>query len=51
MPASLLDTQFVTLEEPAGEPLTVAVDIEPPTQEVVRATLVALAKLDAPAGR
>lgn len=51
MPASLLDTQFATLEEPAGEPLTVAMDIEPPTQEVVRAALAALVKLDAPAGR
>ncbi|MEI2298662.1 gluconokinase [Ensifer sp. MJa1] len=44
MPASLLDTQLATLEDPAGEPLTVAVDVAPPSQVVIRAALAALAK-------
>ncbi|WP_457580640.1 gluconokinase [Ensifer canadensis] len=42
MPASLLDTQLATLEEPIGEPLTVVVDVDQPTDDVVKATLAAL---------
>lgn len=45
MPASLLDTQLATLEDPSGEPLTVTIDIAPPPQEVIRAALAALAGL------
>ncbi|BAM04481.1 gluconokinase [Phycisphaera mikurensis] len=37
MPPSLLDSQFRTLEDPAGEPGVVAVSIEPPLDEVVAA--------------
>ena len=42
MPASLLDTQLATLEEPIGEPLTVVVDVDQPAADVVKATLAAL---------
>lgn len=45
MPASLLDTQLATLEEPVGEPLTVVVDVDQSTTDVVKATLAALAGL------
>lgn len=45
MPASLLDTQLATLEEPIGEPLTVAVNVDQSTADVVKATLAALAGL------
>lgn len=51
MPASLLDTQLATLEDPAGEPLTVTVDVAPPSQDVIRASLVELAQLGAANGR
>lgn len=46
MPASLLDTQLAALEEPDGEPLTVAVEVDQSTAEVVKATLAALAGLE-----
>ncbi|WP_312364162.1 gluconokinase [Ensifer sp.] len=45
MPASLLDTQLATLEEPIGEPLTVIVDVDQPTVDVIAATLAALGGL------
>ncbi|MGF6176245.1 gluconokinase [Ensifer sp. 4252] len=45
MPASLLDTQLATLEEPIGEPLTVVVDVDQSSADVVTATFAALAGL------
>ena len=51
MPASLLETQLATLEDPVGEPLTVTVDIAPPPRDVIHAALAELARLDAADGR
>ncbi|OCP15816.1 MULTISPECIES: gluconokinase [unclassified Ensifer] len=45
MPASLLDTQLATLEEPIGEPLTVVADVDQSAADVVKATLAALGGL------
>lgn len=42
MPASLLDTQLATLEEPIGEPRTVVVDVDQSAADVIKATLAAL---------
>lgn len=51
MPASLLDTQLATLEDPVGEPLTVTVDISPPPQAVIHEVLAQLVGLGVAAGR
>lgn len=45
MPASLLQSQLRTLEPPAGEPLTVTVDIDAAPDDIVRAALDGLAAL------
>ncbi|MGO4622068.1 gluconokinase [Ensifer sp. 2YAB10] len=50
MPASLLDTQLATLEDPAGEPLTVTVDIAPPRPDVIHAALAELVGLGVASG-
>ncbi|WP_429818334.1 gluconokinase [Ensifer sp. B1-9] len=51
MPASLLDTQLATLEDPVGEPLTVTVDISPSPQAVIHEVLAQLVGLGVAAGR
>ncbi|WP_337183632.1 gluconokinase [Shinella sp.] len=43
MPASLLDSQLATLEDPSGEPGVVTVDIDASVEEVVAAALQGLA--------
>ena len=45
MPSSLLKTQLATLEDPRGEPKTVAVDVAQPLAEIVREALAGLARL------
>lgn len=50
MPTSLLESQFATLENPAGEPWTDAVDIAPPLDSVVAAAVLAVRKQRAAAG-
>jgi gluconokinase len=42
MPASLIDSQFAALEDPAGEADVIAVSVVPPPEAVVRAVLDAL---------
>jgi gluconokinase len=42
MPASLIDSQFAALEDPAGEADVVTVSVVPPPEAVVRAVLAAL---------
>jgi gluconokinase len=42
MPASLLDTQLATLEEPIDEPRTVVIDVDQSAADVIKATLAAL---------
>lgn len=42
MPAGLLDSQFATLEDPAGEPDVIAVSVAPAPEEIVRAVLGAI---------
>ena len=42
MPASLLDSQFATLERPGPDELAIRVSVEPPCDEVVAAALAAL---------
>ncbi|WP_018970339.1 gluconokinase [Rubritalea marina] len=39
MPASLLDSQLATLEDPSAEPDTLSVSIEPSTQEIIHHVL------------
>ncbi|NVD42100.1 gluconokinase [Ensifer sp. HO-A22] len=48
MPASLLDTQLATLEEPIAEPRTVVVDVDQSAVDVIKATLAALRGLGLP---
>lgn len=43
MPASLLDSQLATLEDPSGEPGVVTVDIDASVEEIVAAALQGLA--------
>ena len=43
MPASLLDSQLATLEDPSGEPGVVTVDIDVSIQEIVATALSGLA--------
>ncbi|WP_313531163.1 gluconokinase [Shinella sp.] len=43
MPASLLDSQLATLEDPSGEPGVIAVDIDAPIERIVAAALQGLA--------
>ena len=43
MPASLLDSQLATLEDPSGEPGVVTVDIDASIQEIVATALSGLA--------
>jgi gluconokinase len=47
MPASLLDSQFATLEPPQADELAIRVSIEPPVGEVVEAALAALPAAEA----
>ena len=42
MPASLIDSQFATLEDPIGEADVIAVSVVPPPEAVVQAVLAAL---------
>ena len=42
MPPSLLDSQFATLENPAGEPRTHAVEVDAPLDEVVSSATAAV---------
>ena len=42
MPASLLDSQFATLERPGPEELAVRISAEPPFEQVVKAAIAAL---------
>ena len=42
MPASLLESQFATLEDPAGEPDVVQLSVAPAPEEIVRAAVAAL---------
>lgn len=43
MPASLLDSQLATLEDPTGEPGVITVDIDAPIERIVAAALHGLA--------
>nr|WP_298103970.1 gluconokinase [uncultured Shinella sp.] len=43
MPASLLDSQLATLEDPSGEPGVITVDIDAPIERIVAAALQGLA--------
>ena len=43
MPASLLDSQLATLEDPSGEIGVVTVDIDAPIERIVAAALQGLA--------
>ena len=47
MPASLLDTQLATLEEPGADEAAVTIEMGPPPDEVVTNVLKALAARDA----
>jgi gluconokinase len=47
MPASLLDTQLATLEEPGAEEAALTIEMGPPPDEVVADVLKALAARDA----
>ncbi|MBW8269451.1 gluconokinase [Caldovatus sp. SYSU G05006] len=42
MPAGLLESQFATLEDPAGEPDVIPLSVVPPPEEIVRAAVAAL---------
>src|SRR5262249_38730993 len=48
MPASLLESQFAALEEPAPDEQPIAVSIDRPPQEIVHEILAALRVPDAP---
>jgi gluconokinase len=43
MPASLLKSQFATLEDPSGEAGVITIDVSPPRQQVVVSVLEAIA--------
>jgi gluconokinase len=43
MPASLLKSQFATLEDPSGEPGVITVDVSPPPAQVIASALEAIA--------
>lgn len=43
MPASLLKSQFATLEDPSGEPGVITVDVSPSPEQVIVSTLEAIA--------
>lgn len=43
MPASLLKSQFATLEDPTGEPGVVTIDVSPPPEQVIVSALEAIA--------
>lgn len=43
MPASLLNSQLATLEDPSGEPGVITVDVSPPSQQVIASALEAIA--------
>ena len=51
MPASLVDSQFATLEEPGPEERPITVSVEPEPMEIVRAVAAAVrGKGGVPAG-
>ena len=50
MPPSLLDSQYATLEPPAGEPVTDTVDVDTTLEEVVAAAAEAVRRQRAAAG-